>query len=141
MSDDHSQSEFEKLVRSREELQYIAGVLDSEGSIMLLRYMADIPWRIRPRITITNIDRHLLERCRRILGAGRIEWVYKRKSKVLRLAIERRSDIARTLQALLPFIKLKKSQALLMLTFLRSDREAGHEFILACRMRQLNGSE
>lgn len=65
MSDDHSQSEFEKLVRSREELQYIAGVLDSEGSIMLLRYMADIPWRIRPRITITNIDRHLLERCRR----------------------------------------------------------------------------
>jgi len=141
MSDDHSQSEFENLVRSREDLQYVAGMIDGEGSIMLLRNVQPHGAAyIRPRITITNKSRKVLQRCRRILRAGRIERAHS-KTDVLRLAIERRTDIARSLRALLPFIKLKRTQALVMMAFLRSDREAGHEFVLARRMRQLNGSE
>jgi len=136
VTEDHSQSEYEDLVKRREELRYVAGMLDGEGSIMLLRQSLRY---VRPRMTITNLDRHLLERCRRILRAGRIEHTHKKKTRVLRLCIERRDVIERVVRDLLPFLTLKKPQALLMLRFLRSGQSRRIQaFAMAEEMSSLN---
>lgn len=132
---DRSQGELERARSHREGLLYVAGMLDGEGSVMLTTTMSDTPWRIRPRVTITNNCFNTLVKCGRILNCGRIE--VSPGGDCFRLVIEKRADIARTLKELLPFLKIKAKQARLMLRFLTAvSREA--EFRMRDQMRALN---
>jgi len=134
---DHSQVELEREQNHREGLLYVAGMLDGEGSIMLITIVANTPWYVRPRVTITNDNRNALVKCKGVLSCGRIE--VSSGGDHFRLAIERRTDIARVLKELLPFLKIKARQARLMLRFLRSDKR--DRMVFAHRMRALNSGK
>lgn len=146
------------------ELGYIAGFLDADGSVSMIkakskRYSGKrggIPYIYRPVIVFTNTDKDVLEWLQRnipfnmkLVKRNNKRRVSKGWSTAYNLTMTNKSNIASLLRILLPFLKIKKERASFMIDFCDS-RSKKHglstearlytskEIKLAERIRKLN---
>jgi hypothetical protein len=99
------------------QLAYIAGFLDGDGSIMLQmhrRQSGKEVYRIKTVICFYQDMRHVkeIEWIKRILGCG---YIYTRNDKICELRIEGFQKVFEVLAKLKPFLRFKKKQVNLML--------------------------
>ncbi len=100
-----------------EDLAYIAGFLDGDGSIMLQlhrRKSGKDDFRVKTVICFYQDKRHFkqLEWFRKILGCG---YIYTRSDGISELRIEGFQRVFEVLTKLKPFIRFKRKQLDLML--------------------------
>ncbi len=99
--------------QSQNDLAYIAGFLDGDGSLMIqIKKRSDSKKGIRVMLTIcfyqdTRHEKPLLW-IRKILGIG---YISRRKDGMTELRINGFAQVERVLKNLLPFIKFKEIQA------------------------------
>jgi hypothetical protein len=130
MREDHISTD--NTVGSRQEpaiqdLAYIAGFLDGDGSIMVqVKHRTDTPrgWRIMVTICLYQDSRHKapLVWIRDMLGIG---YISNRNDHITELRINGYREVKRILTLLQPYIKFKKKQvvfALRILAFLEKKR-------------------
>jgi len=104
------------------EWAYLAGLIDGEGSISIGWNSARRNWS--PRLTIYNTSRELLENIRTLLGRGYIVTVnfknssFKHNRPVYQFGLSRYFDMIQVLKGVMPYLKLKRKHAELMLKFL-----------------------
>ncbi len=109
---------------SEAELAYIAGFFDGEGSVSISNYLRrDRPGRPQYslRIGISNTDREVLLQIKEVLGCGCIVTSAPRHDGRGHKAVHRWVAAARAawgvLVALLPYLRVKKDQAVLAIAF------------------------
>jgi len=104
---------------------YVAGFLDADGSLTLMKRLNrnKRTSRLEPRITFHNSCKPALEQIQKIIGCG---WVSldKRKHKYRKkcmytLTVTNFKDISRILCHCLPYLVVKKDRARLLLNFCR----------------------
>lgn len=100
---------------------YLAGLLDGEGSIMLIsQNRAKWPLSgIRPRVTITNTNQAVLEWVKDIAGVGQViqKKLYNTKARLC-WQWQAHSEAAESmLKQIRPYMKVKKAQADLAIEF------------------------
>lgn len=105
------------------EAAYIAGFVDGEGTICLHRQKAagSVNFSYRVTFSITNTNRALLEWIRITLQAGLIS-TQARKNAAWKTCYQlcfRVHEQQRVIEQLLPYLRLKKAQAELILEFLK----------------------
>jgi hypothetical protein len=106
------------------EAGYLAGIIDGEGSITFRKWGS----RLYPSIRITNTSKELITKCRRLLGFG---LVYTRKDKnhpkyktQYYIEICDGADVYALLHRILPYLTVKRKQALKALRLIISRRES-----------------
>jgi hypothetical protein len=103
----------------REQLAYIAGFLDGDGSIMLQlrKNTSGKIIRIKTVICLYQDKRYRkdLDWIQKILDCG---YVYTRNDNISELRIEGFTKVFQTLVALSPFLRLKKKQAELLINLI-----------------------
>ena len=102
---------------SAENLAYIAGFLDGDGSIMLQLHHRDSGrdvFRVKTTICFYQDSKHLREIkwMQKVLGCG---YVYTRNDHISELRIEGFQRVFEILSVLKPYLKFKKKQTILML--------------------------
>lgn len=104
------------------QLSYCAGIVDGEGSI----YLGKSKSKIRPGLSISMNDKHSLELFKELFG-GKIRIGNKRikldsknntYARAYIISFGSYSKIKEILTYLLPFLRVKKEQALTMLDFI-----------------------
>jgi len=140
-----------KLELSEVDKAYLAGLIDGDGSIILSyhRYpsrkgSSGIHSQISCAISVRSANREFAEEVMRMLG-GRI---VKIEENYYEVGISRLADILQLLEALLPYLRLKRKQAEIMIEFckerlrvLKHRRNAPYTpkcFELVDRMKALN---
>jgi hypothetical protein len=113
------------------ELAYIAGLVDGEGYIGIRK----ASWRkyhhLKLLVQITNSDREVIEwinsLARVLVGAGYIEVFKGRKGRRDRYTfkLEGMKSIKQFLQMILPYLRIKKKQAELVLRFISVREKRG----------------
>ena len=103
-----------------ENLAYIAGFLDGDGSIMLQLHRRDSGkdvFRVKTVICFYQDSIHLKEIkwVKKVLGCG---YVYTRNDHISELRVEGFQRVFEVLEALEPYLKFKKKQVNLMLDFI-----------------------
>jgi hypothetical protein len=130
-----------------QDLAYIAGFLDGDGSIMMqVKRRADAPkgWRIMATICLYQDSRHKapLMWMRDIFGIG---YISNRNDHITELRVNGYTEVKRILNMLQPFIKFKRKQVIYALRIItrlekkrisdlsRKDRLAIADDIIALR--------
>jgi len=111
---------------SREELFYLAGLFDGEGSIMVVRNAAPsfMKHRIYPHygvgIRIGMMDETSIKNFKEKLGYGSyyLEKPYHHKRPIARWTCRRNEDVSSFLEDLGPFLRLKKKNVKVALEFI-----------------------
>lgn len=114
-----------------EKLAYIAGIVDGEGSIMVMRQASEAFMQQRaksgcfhphyhPCVRIGMQNRSALDLIVKTFGFGK---VYQEKPKpgqrpIFRFMIRSRDDVMIFLRSILPYLLVKKEQALLAIQFM-----------------------
>jgi hypothetical protein len=105
---------------SYDDLLYLAGIFDGEGSFVLNRKKGRV-YGFAPNVLITNTSKELMEWISKTLGVpysevnigkGRKNW-----KKAYRISIQRILDIKAFLEQIVPYLKAKERQAKLLLEF------------------------
>ena len=96
---------------------YLAGVLDSDGSIVLqFRKREDVRFKYRPKTTVVFYQkekhRKVIEEFKEMIGFG---YVYTRNDGMTELRIEGHQRVKTIVTWLLPYLRFKKFQARQML--------------------------
>ena len=117
------------LASNLEDLAYIAGFLDGDGSLMLqVKKRADIKkgWRLMATICFYQDSRHdkPLDWIRKQLEIG---YISKRNDGITELRINGYDQVMNVLRKLLPYIKFKKRQAKLVIECLEFLRKKGKD--------------
>ena len=135
---------------------YISGFLDGDGSIIAsIEKRPDrrrFPYRIRLKINFTQHIRHrnMLRILQEALGGiGSVRHI--QSHNLAELVIQKRSDVQRTLERLLPYLILKQRQARIMLAMIEifnrnmvnirsslSDKDFEKLFAMAKEIRKIN---
>ena len=115
-----------------EKLAYIAGILDGEGSIMIMRQASKSFMEQRaksgcfhphyaPCIRIGMLERKPLDLIVKTINIGEVyeEKSYHRKRTMHRWMVRRKEDIIKFLTLIMPYILVKKKQAILCLKFMK----------------------
>ena len=128
------------------DISYLAGIIDGEGTITLIR--SSNPLRINPVLYITNTNHDLLGKCSNTIEQITNEPVYKRvtdqrgNTPVYRLQIAKRASIQAILKAIAPYLVAKKQQAYLVNHFYNIKLPKGHwseeQAELCVQMHKLN---
>ena len=100
-----------------EDLAYIAGFLDGDGSIMLQmhrRISGKDVFRIKTVICFYQDSKHLkeIEWIKKVLGCG---YVYTRNDHISELRIEGFQKVFEVLNLLKPYLRFKRKQVVLMI--------------------------
>jgi hypothetical protein len=134
------------------DLAWLAGIIDGEGSFCIFtnsRKDASKP-SISANLTITNSNSLLLNRCREILDALEIKYLYQdpknghqRGRRVMRIKIKNYSSLQKIVGLTLPFFIGKAEQAKLILEFVSLAGERGKlryddRSIMMNKMKELN---
>jgi hypothetical protein len=116
------------------DLAWLAGIIDGEGCFSIYsvsRKDADTP-SPSANLTITNSNGLLLNRCREILDALSIKYLYhdpknghQRGRKVMRIRVKNYSSIRKLIELVGPFLIGKADQAKVMLQFVSLAGERG----------------
>lgn len=140
---------------SREDLAYFAGLFDGEGSIMIVRQNGEsfMKTRIHPYIgpacRMGLINKDIIYAFQKAVNVGcvYIEKPYHRKRPMTRWQCRKKKEVRQFLELMMPYLRLKKENALLALEFLdkfpptkkisKEKHEAQFEYYL--KMRLLNG--
>lgn len=131
------------------EKAYLAGLLDADGSISLFKYKINqnekISSRVSVAVSITSANKEFTEEINKMVGG-----VAKRRSDVhYETVIAKQIDILTFLQNLLPYLRLKKKQAQIMINYckdrIETRRQKGDNapyseksFKLAKQIKKLN---
>jgi len=108
-----------KLELSREQLAYIAGLIDGEGTITLVKHGN----KIYPEVSITNTCKELIDWLKKTIGFGIVseerkknrKWKICYKYRVVSIA-----EVYSLLKEIEPYLIVKKQQALLVLKFIET---------------------
>ena len=113
-----------------EKLAYIAGILDGEGSIMIMRQASESFMKQRaergcfhphyaPCIRIGMQDRSALDLIVDATGIGFVhtEKPYHHKKPMYRWMVRSKAEITQFLKLMMPYLLVKKDQAILCLKF------------------------
>ena len=116
------------------DLAWLAGIIDGEGCFSIYsvsRKDAETP-SPSANLTITNSNRLLLNRCKEILDAHDIKYLYhdpknghQRGRKVMRIRVKNYSSMRKLIGLILPFLVGKAEQAAVMLEFVSLAGERG----------------
>lgn len=116
-------------------LSYIAGIVDGEGSIGFVKFKRQVPrgFIVRPRVTIVNTNKKIIPIFTNNFHDYQIT-IYSTHSvnhqkPVYRLSFQRGEDIERFLNLIVPYLILKREQALKILQFLTLRKEHTTEII------------
>jgi hypothetical protein len=125
---------------------YLAGFIDGEGCLGLRR----VKTTIRPRITITNTNKEVLELIRGFVGSGSI---CKSRTKgegwkcAYRWQLEGKQSIGKVIDGVLPHLIVKREQGIVLKRFIDTIQEKSHRLrpeviiereLLLETMKQLN---
>jgi len=111
-------------------LEYIAGFLDGEGTISLIQCHKPKRTYLRPSISIYQTSLPVLKAIQLTLGQGRIHTRRARGEKIIRgrlayrnkpcsvLMVTGAEKVAEVLDSLLPYLIVKKPQAVLLRKFI-----------------------
>jgi len=109
----------DKVVLSPSDAAYLAGIIDGEGSISLLKIVRNNKTFISPVITITNTDKKLVDWVVSVYPNG--VWRVRQRDATHKLvnewALNKISDVAHLLSQLLPYLTIKKDKAKIVLEF------------------------
>ena len=108
---------------------YLAGLIDGEGTIGVYGTQK-CPRYFRCTVIVTNCDPVLMAWLRE-LGVGRIDVQRGRLAQhrpVSRWRVEKREDVRAVLRAVLPYLVVKRAQALLALDFFDTEVADRGEF-------------
>lgn len=145
-----------------ERLAYIAGIVDGEGSIMIQRMASESFMKQRaergcfdphyaPGVRIGMLERVALDFIVETYGFGKVveEKPYHHKRPMFRFMVRSKKDVKAFLEPLLPYLLVKREQALLTLKFMDEwSQGSGHYLTPEVRqlrenawlqMRKLNG--
>lgn len=133
------------------ELAYIAGLIDGEGAI----FITHDPFHNRKSVHRTEIRIGMIEKVgldfmveTLKLGKVKEEKPYHHKRPMYRVVFSKRSVVREVINKLLPYLKVKKEQALLALDFLDhvgdkrrslTDEDCTIRHTFYAKMRVLNG--
>ena len=100
--------------------QYMAALLDGEGSISLkpIRKRRDGRWELMTEVTLSNTHRPTLQFLQAQYG-GTLRRKHNKHRSISRLEWHRQADVQALLAALIPYLRIKRRQAELMLEYLR----------------------
>lgn len=128
--------EQQKLKRlTREDLQYIAGFIDGDGSIMAQLVRGDYKYGYTTRVTVAlyqKTKRHwFLKQMKAVLGGN----LYKKTNGMSVLEITGYTPVKTLLLALHPFLRIKKPQARRVLKIIEAykNRETEACFLKVCQ--------
>lgn len=131
------------------ELAYMAGIIDGEGSIYIGNFSCNpktgTPY-YQTNIEITNTDIGLIDWISEVFGGRRTLYTAKQTPKNSRRAVHRwiisGEQMTQLCHALLPYLIIKKPQALIMIkmreTFERPTAEIGHQGALSLEQNVLD---
>ena len=128
---------------------YLAGFLDGDGSIYIrLKPNKTYKYRyqIAPYIVFfqSNKERLGLAKLQQMTNVG---YLRERKDKIIEYTIGDMPSIEELLQAIQPYLRLKKRQSIIMLEVIRLKKRIknGHDFLKICkkidRFQELNYSK
>ena len=134
------------------DLAWLAGIIDGEGcfSIFINNRKDAINPSISANLTITNSNCLLLNRCKEILDALEIKYLYQdpknghqRGRRVMRVKIKNYSSLKKIVELLLPFFVGKADQAKIVLEFVSLAGQRGKlryedRNILMNKIKELN---
>lgn len=117
---------------------YLAGFLDGDGSIiaqLVSRQDYKFKFQIRFTVQITQLKkrRWFLEKLRDLIGAGYI----RDRDLISDYVLVETANVAKLLQQLQPFLRLKQKQANLMLKIIEqlpSSRDSQDNFLKLCQL-------
>jgi hypothetical protein len=116
------------------DLAWLAGIIDGEGCFCIFTNSRKDAMKpsISANLSITNSNCLLLNRCREILDALEIKYLYQdpkngrqRGRRVMRIKIKNYSSLQRIIELTLPFFVGKAEQAKLVLEFVSLAGERG----------------
>lgn len=119
---------------SSEELAYLAGILDGEGSFGLNKMKRPKPpgFKLFLYLDICNTNAEILDACQEIfLKLGVNVWVQNKgipafgRREVFNLRMGAQSKIRRVLEAVLPYLRGKRAQARILLRYISRRDERG----------------
>jgi len=125
-----------KTIRSKgiEDLAYLAGIIDGEGTIGIYYHKGRNSYRVK--IYVVNTYKPLIDWLGSVFGG----FVYQRTHKTWKTKYEWHlgEDAMDLLKSLIPYLKIKKEQALTAIEFREKfkQKELRQEFYL--KMKQLN---
>ena len=97
-----------------EQAIWLAGFIDGEGSIGIMKRAKRDMGGYQPRVTITNTNRQLLEEIKKWVGGGYLHWNRRtpadHRKDVFTLAVANRIAL-NLIQEIRPYIRLKAEQA------------------------------
>ena len=127
-------------------LAWLAGIMDGEGSIMVIRTTRSGKFKYTYRVTIANTDLPLVMRCKKIFADLQADpKLYnqdrgsdgQRRRRTYLLHIMTRQGIQNVLEAIYPFLTCKKQRAKELLKALAA-WESVDKSVLHARFRLLN---
>lgn len=143
---------------SKEDLIYFAGLFDGEGSIMIVRSASKVFMKNRihpsysPVARIGMVENWLMNDFQKCFGLGEVyqEKPYHRKRPITRVTIRKRQDCLDFIKMIYPYLRLKKPQADVALSFFENCwfKKIGHpmpqeisdlQYEHYLTMRKLNG--
>lgn len=98
------------------ELSWVAGVVEKGSTITIGRQVQNGAWTYCGRLYITSRNRSVIEECRRILGVGTVNRFNPSHGKYWRLTLYG-ENVARALKLLMPYLRVKREHAEVMLAF------------------------
>lgn len=102
------------------DLAYIAGFLDGEGSF-IITYQGESKRRLRPMISVANTSREILEWIKELFGgfisANNGSICKPRGRTIYYYSLGSRKACLEVLQLVIPYLKVKKKQAILLIEF------------------------
>ena len=112
---------------SKEALAYIAGIMDGEGSIMIMKQASETFMKNRkhahffPCVRVGMIDRRPLDFMVNTIQVGSVyeEKSYHHKRPMFRLCLRKKEEVVYFLNTLLPYLIVKKAQAELAIKFMQ----------------------
>jgi hypothetical protein len=124
---------------SKEDLLYLAGFLDGDGSIIaqLVRrkdYVNKFQIRLTVQFTQLTKRRHHLEDIKKIIGAGTLRDTDKNVSHYV---LTDTKEVHKFLQQMAPYLRIKKKQAYLTIRIIEelpSARQSVETFVELCKM-------
>lgn len=125
-----------KTIRSKgvEDMAYLAGILDGEGTIGIYYHEKRNSYRVK--ISVVNTYKPLIDWIASVFGG----YIYQRNHMKWKTRYEWHlgEDSIELIRSLIPFLKVKKEQAIIAVDFRDNFKEKDKRFDFYLKMKELN---
>lgn len=113
----------------REEIAYVAGVVDGDGCITLTPIKRNYKTFYMPHFHIVNTNLKMIKFCQKIIGGRILTFKDKRHNRKLRYRLYSHniSEIIKILTKILPYLVTKKERAEVLLKFCKYRKKHYHK--------------